>query len=1121
MRLFSLLSALLVLGLSSVIDPGGLAASTESALCTVVDQSPSKLTLDLATCAPRSEPVMQEAGVTPARESNSHGGETFSYRTSNRDWVAATAPEGRLAIDSLFPQDRIILIAHGDCAKQCSLVALMVQTAKLAEGEVPHPSWHQLLHWDRDPSGRDVPHVVQDLREFFSANPQVRVVINSHAVVQELPMSAHADRSEQLLKQNHTWGGRHLDPESDIFVALYSVPDGCRDFIPNQKEALLDQFTISPLGAPDQGPANGIMLGSPKIFDSFALRQKLEATGKQLASISPFNQTQITAQYGAFQGVTRDTSYLAAQLTTTPTPGVVGTTNALTGNTVSTANQANTSTTTMQGSCPPGYLPVLASGNAVTCTAIGGTVPFPVSGTTTISNPATNQTVTTVTEPTQQIQTTTPSITGIVPGAPAQNPLTAPSAIGISASDMLDLQTQLSSELTTLQTLLQGASSDQLLLSHQRAFGIRAQTTIGFPISIETPPDFKGAVAEIRVLVLPYKTASTSQPISIVNLLPSQKTYNVAKVTSDAKAFGAGVAVQPISFGVTTGKSKDRLYLAKDTDTVALEYPPAGSISLPRHWFETWFEPAEKPDCRDIPEEVKSVLDKYPNAYEQNSAVMFGWQFRPVLGAATVAAGRRTLFAQLALPESNGIDFSPEVWIQTRWRSYDQKKQVAGRIYQESCHWKFVSDPLALDNPVVIKNVQVSDVGQGFLRFHATGDLLSFAGQMRSGSLNVTPQYFDGYSLEYFQAAKDVLANGDLELLDESMHAQPLVIPAKSPSCSISNQKLLAVPMPDGTSYMHLEYDRQNYKPDPDKDGPQHPLVLIGSDVYGLRDKPLQAPDPTVDSTCVAKEKNSTHCSFVFIASTESVRAARTFLVRDPAWDSQGASGSIRIDPAFTKLEATSKTSSDSGDDSTPAPGCPKQAPVCKPKPAPKPRWFLLSGTNFDPSLRSATILEADVPLNGCKSDSGCLQVLAEGTDGAIKHVSSADIRYATDRSMWLQLTQPAGIHVFWSRPEQSALQWDLSVKKDDKTSITADPAILYVADSRAVTFTGADFSGVKNVTYEGKNLVLPEVPTKSKLIVQVTSDITSKFGHKELLATIVDGGKEKIVALPFEVVKH
>jgi hypothetical protein len=88
----------------------------------------------------------------------------------------------------------------------------MVQTAKLPVTGALQPSWHQLLHWDRDPSERDVPHVVEDLSEFFTANPQVRVVINSHPVIQELPLSANADVTQQLQKQNRMWGGRHLGP---------------------------------------------------------------------------------------------------------------------------------------------------------------------------------------------------------------------------------------------------------------------------------------------------------------------------------------------------------------------------------------------------------------------------------------------------------------------------------------------------------------------------------------------------------------------------------------------------------------------------------------------------------------------------------------------------------------------------------------------------------------------------------------------------------------------------------------------------------------------------------------------------------------------------------------------
>jgi len=41
--------------------------------------------------------------------------------------------------------------------------------------------------------------------------------------------------------------------------------------------------------------------------------------------------------------------------------------------------------------------------------------------------------------------------------------------------------------------------------------------------------------------------------------------------------------------------------------------------------------------------------------------------------------------------------------------------------------------------------------------------------------------------------------------------------------------------------------------------------------------------------------------------------------------------------------------------------------------------------------------------------------------------------------------------------------------------------------------------------------------------VVQVTSAVTAKYGHKELIAQagLDDKGKPKIIALPLDVVKH
>ncbi len=89
------------------------------------------------------------------------------------------------------------------------------------------------------------------------------------------------------------------------------------------------------------------------------------------------------------------------------------------------------------------------------------------------------------------------------------------------------------------QMLLQGSDSDKLLVADGRALAMRKQTTLSFPITLRPPAPYKHAVAEVRILVIPRRAAMIAGTrMDVVNLLPSEKTYNVAKITSKQKAFG-------------------------------------------------------------------------------------------------------------------------------------------------------------------------------------------------------------------------------------------------------------------------------------------------------------------------------------------------------------------------------------------------------------------------------------------------------------------------------------------------------------------------------------------------------------------------------------------------------
>ena len=903
---------------------------------------------------------------------------------------------------------------------------------------------------------------------------------------------------------------------------------------------------------------NGIWVGAPKVFDTFSLTSMLKTTAQQLSLISPWNAAAITGNYGNLQGVTRDTSYFAAQIQTTPTPTQVLTTN--TGSTTVVPSVTNTST----AQCPAGYYVSQISSTGVTCSQLpqqanqcpsGSYYVGNGPGTSVIcaqlpnSSPSSQQPAVTLSSnqvnaapQSTQLQTTTPTYTPTVPAAPTATPLSAPTNVGVSAADMLAEQVQLNAQLQTYQLLLQGAQSDQFVLENSRAVAQRAQTTIGFQISIDPQRQFKHAVAEMRVVIVPHPngdqyTAPDSGKVSVVNLLPSAKTYNVAKVTSHQDAFGAGAVIETVNVGFNTGRSKDRLYLAKESDTVALQYP---DLMVPP------LEPPFKEKVWQTMQEVyrEERLDQCEDAWSgdqvqiENASVTFGWQFRPVLGADYIAAGARQVFAQLALPTRfNEEGFAPAVYVQTRWREYDEKKQVVGPIFRSSCNWIRIQDAVSIVTPLRVHDVRWEDVGGGTLKVRARGDFFAAGMSVMTGNTNIPPTTFDGSSIQFFAPAQLLLQNGSIELLGEGGQTTPLAIkenPNKDPKelpneqCGISGATLIAVPQPDGNSQAALQvtyganYDRKS-------DGDVHPLLLIGNDVYGVQQKPFV--DSGQEDSCTLKDGQSPPltCTYRFLASTDSLRAAQTFLVRDIAWQYMSKVSAIQIAPAFTQLTQLTPPPPPPKDDGTPKAGAARQAartqrpPVQggsgadnKPKADSKPR-YAITGSGF--RIFAAV---------GCKKKPDDPYGLAIYVDDRPATPLTCDnATFLNDTTVLVTLDKsPQGkqIKLQWD-PQNSTfatayaadarfpILWDLSVPITPKTGgggPPTSPAYLYTGDSETVTFSGMDFSHVVDVKFEGTPLTLAEKPTPSNLKVQVSQSVTQKPGHKEFIADTVDPKTQK-----------
>jgi hypothetical protein len=894
---------------------------------------------------------------------------------------------------------------------------------------------------------------------------------------------------------NRAYGPFRFDLSFAVSLSIYRVRNGCRLFSSLDYDWASVKFYPPPPPNAGRKTDNGITVGPGKIFDTLVLKKMLSDTAAQLASISGFSSAPITSAFGNLQGVTRDVSFLSGQVTTTPLPSVTSAlTNGTTGGS-STTTPIVTSPGTVVVQCPNGSLPTVGPGGLQGCTALpsGSNITGSSSSVTTI--PAgTAQQITGTTNSEQNSQTTTvASIAPTVPTAPVSTALSAPTNIGVSSADILAEQVQLNSQITTLRLLLQGAASDQYLTSEARATGTRQQTTLGFAVSIDPPRQYKHAVAEVRIIIVP---PVGRDGVSIMALLPTEKTYNVAKVTSRQSSFGAGVAVEPVSAGFNTGKSKDRLYLAKDTDTIALQYrePRVPQVQLP-FWQRAY-------------DKIASTI--YLNPLDPcaeltaptRGAVVLGWQFRPVLGADYVKGGQRQVFAQLALPAGLNEDYVPAVYVQTRWRTYDSRQQVVGSVYKNACSVDTDRSGVTLLSPLIVRQLNITDIGNGQVRLTAKGAFFASGMAVRSGFTNVTPTTFDGTSIETFASVHDVLQAGDLSLISQNGIRYPFAIltdPQKSNQCGIKDANLEAIPRPDGNAYVHMRMKLgSEYALGDDDDGSPQPFVLIGSQVYGVQENPFvrSMGCRTVD------DATGPECDYNFLAPTSLLMNAQSFLVEDIAWDTLKKRGTIDFGPAFDKLAISSAYPTKNDDN-------PKgMNPAAKPQDT-DTTLFAVSGFNLG-ELDTSEGCGGSRPLRYClelfigneKKSPALVTVASENLATIL--ISSGALGKAKDIRFQIHKKGADAGPILWDLP----VEWDLPIPKaEDSTKPSVTPAYLYKGDSQTVTITGGnvDFSTVKDVLFNDKVYSPPpKTKTSTKMELLISTDITNAPGRKEFVMEIV-----------------
>ena len=221
------------------------------------------------------------------------------------------------------------------------------------------------------------------------------------------------------------------------------------------------------------------------------------------------------------------------------------------------------------------------------------------------------------------------------------------SSVGLGAGDALTNQLNLASQIFNLQTLYEGSLSDRMILNESRL-----QTVLGFQVSISPPAGYEDCVAIVEMSVrtkevpaISVNPAMTAQPVSLVALMPQEKTYNAEATASLERSLDSSAAVKVVTFGVGGRRVSRGAFIRRDPETVAFERKPG---------------------------EDPKLLD---------NAITFGWEFRPELGRRAVAPGPRQLMAVIAVPASDA-EHSGEIALEIRtrsyWRSYNRGRQTSG-----------------------------------------------------------------------------------------------------------------------------------------------------------------------------------------------------------------------------------------------------------------------------------------------------------------------------------------------------------------------------------------------------------------------------------------------------------
>lgn len=333
--------------------------------------------------------------------------------------------------------------------------------------------------------------------------------------------------------------------------------------------------------------------------------------------------------------------------------------------------------------------------------------------------------------------------------------------------------------------------------------GARLQTVVGLNISLDPPKEKKDMAAFVELSI---KTAD-GKPISVVALMPQEKTYNASALSSKSNAFGGSAVIKVFTVGYSERRRGQTFYLYQDADTITYQRMPSENPRI-----------ANPPAAQSGYQSANSQTIYSPAVDLDGQTPTFGWEFRPVLGRRSVSPGMRQVFAVISLPKNDVFGVSAlsklKVDIKTYWRKYDRKTlTVYNNPIDDRKFTSTASVPTTnnLQNSLqpVVKNARWTQLDDKNLVLTVDGENF-FTGMnvLVGGSTFDSPA--NGLTIKSEQSLQlrttiDAIGSGEVILNGRYGASQPILLEPSSKNVdSVAINNVTVSPLSDKTSRVYI-----------------------------------------------------------------------------------------------------------------------------------------------------------------------------------------------------------------------------------------------------------------------------------------------------------------------------